>query len=135
MLADYFIQKQNSTNKSENKWLSNSAIQLLLEYDWPGNIRELENAIQQAYLFSESNVIQASDFDFPSKSKSKNPTSFSEAKQIAIESFEKEYLKSMLLLYKGNISAAAKEAKKDRRDFGRLVQKYNIEPENYKAMF
>ena len=135
ILANYFTQKQNSLTDESNKWLSNSAMQLLLEYDWPGNIRELENAIQQAFLFSESNVIQATDFDFPSISTEINPCSFSEAKQLAIESFEKDYIKSMLLLNKGNITAAAREAKKDRRDFGRLVQKYNLEPENYKAIF
>jgi two-component system, NtrC family, response regulator GlrR len=135
ILANFFIQKQNTATKEGSKWLSNSAMQMLLEYEWPGNIRELENVIQQAFLFSESNVIQSTDFDFLSKSKGKNPTSFSEAKRLAIESFEKEYLKSMLLLFNGNISAAAREAKKDRRDFGRLVQKYNLEPENYKAIY
>lgn len=135
LLANYFMEKQNATSGSIKKRLSGAAMQLLLDYDWPGNIREMENAIQQAFLFSESNIIQPTDFDLPIVCKSESATSFSEAKRLAIESFEKEYIRSMLLLHKGNISAAAKEAKKDRRDFGRLVQKYNLQPEQFKVAF
>ena len=99
-------------------------------YSWPGNIRELENIIQQAILLSPSPIIAPQNIeiqDFPF-SIEKKELSFVEAKRIAVEKFERGYVTRLLLSHQCNLTQAAKKAKKDRGDFSRLVKKLNLNP-------
>lgn len=73
-LASYFIKLYTLPGKSYS--LSKEALQKLMQYDWPGNIRELENVIHRAISFSETAVIQPEDLfiepHFSSDSRQKN---------------------------------------------------------------
>ena len=57
MLVDHFIQKHNSLLKRDVKSVSKSAMDLLIQYDWSRNIRDLENAIQSAIILAHDNII------------------------------------------------------------------------------
>lgn len=57
LLTEYFIQKHNSLLKSDIKNVSKGAMELLLRYNWPGNIRDLENAIQSAMILVQGDTI------------------------------------------------------------------------------
>ncbi|MGE5313964.1 MAG: sigma-54-dependent transcriptional regulator [Acidobacteriota bacterium] len=59
-LVDYFLKKKVKTRAP--KTISHEALQMLMEYDWPGNIRELEHAIQGAALLSPADAITSKDF-------------------------------------------------------------------------
>ena len=130
LLAKCFLKKYQKNIGRRNKTLSLAALQKLMMYSWPGNIRELENIIQQAILLSPSPIIAPQNIeiqDFPF-SIEKKELSFVEAKRIAVEKFERGYVTRLLLSHQCNLTQAAKKAKKDRGDFSRLVKKLNLNP-------
>lgn len=134
LLGDFFIRKFSNQLGRGHKTLSKAAIQKLLAYEWPGNIRELENIIQQAILLSSTSVILPENINLPEHTEPQPVSeeafdkSFREAKKNAIERFEKEYITRLLSLCDGNITRAAQKADKDRADFSRLVKKHGIDP-------
>jgi two-component system, NtrC family, response regulator GlrR len=111
------------------KAFSPSSLRLLERYDWPGNIRELFNVVQAALVVCPDAFILPHYISLPTlPSKSDVAvTRFQEARQQAIETFERRYLAEILARHHGNISRAAAEAGKDRWTFGRLVKKYGVE--------
>jgi Nif-specific regulatory protein len=63
-LSTHFLKKYRKVFKKKIDFLPDNVIANLLHYDWPGNIRELENVIQRAVLYSRNNMITATDIDF-----------------------------------------------------------------------
>jgi DNA-binding NtrC family response regulator len=58
LLVDYFIHKMNKQSESNVENISQKAIECIEKYDWPGNIRDLENAIQSASILCQESIIQ-----------------------------------------------------------------------------
>ncbi len=122
ILSRYFLEKITREMGKEIEEFSTEAMQKLMSYSWPGNIRELENTIECAVVMSKQNIItedlilQAHNID------SEGLKSFKHAK----ESFEKNYLIQLFELSRGNVSKAAKLAGKYRADIYELIKKYNI---------
>lgn len=129
LLASHFLQNAASEYNRPPKRFSRDAAQKLLSYSWPGNVRELENAVRQAVILCDDEVIRAYQLQLSPNSA---PTlalakeSFKAAKTRTIKTFEREYLENILAACGGNISKAAREAKKDRRSFFALLKKYSI---------
>lgn len=107
---------------------SPAAIQKMMTYQWPGNVRELKNKVKQAMVLTRNNVITAEDLFFHVPVSSNKFQSFKEAKR----EFEKEYISQVLRICQGNISQAARLAKKDRKDFYDVMKKYGIQPEAFR---
>ncbi len=61
LLVDHFIQKFNRKNKKQIRWVSPGALDLLLRYHWPGNIRELENCIEGAAVLADGDILDIPD--------------------------------------------------------------------------
>ncbi len=124
VLATHFLEKYE--RKFGAKSFSPAALEMLSHHPWPGNIRELENMVQQVMILVPGPVIGPEFLPFAVQDDQHPQTcqTFQEAKRRAIEAFEREYLSDILSLYHGNITRAAKAAGKDRRVFGRLVKKY-----------
>ena len=110
-----------------------------MEYDWPGNVRELENVIERAVvLATEDAMVELSHL--PDKLLETHldagtlltGRSYREAKQQAMDSFNKEFLERLLQMSNGNISQAAKKAKMDSANFRRLMRKCDIRAEEHK---
>jgi DNA-binding NtrC family response regulator len=59
LLVNYFLQKLVAKNRSEQKEISNEGMKLLVEYHWPGNIRELQNLVERLYVISPGNEIDS----------------------------------------------------------------------------
>jgi len=133
-LADHFIRKYAGSDASVPA-LSAGAGDVLLSYDWPGNVRELENAITRSLAYCRGGVIEPEDLCLPSdRAGSGEATSagvFKAAKRQAIETFERAYLRRLMLEHQGNVSRAARAAGKERRDFGRLLKKHRIAAEHF----
>lgn len=141
LLAQYFLAQISAEYNNHKKVFSCELIEEMQTYDWPGNIRELENFIKRAYLLtkgriiSNANLFENSRTQRNPKSKSLIPAifnkSFSDEKQRLVNQFERDYLHYVLKETRGNISKAANIARKERRSFCRLMQKHGLSKEQY----
>jgi len=126
LLADHFLRKFSREFEKDIKALSPLALQKLVGYDWPGNIRELENKIQQTVVMATSDVIQPEDIDLPGEL-----DTFKAEKRKVVSQFEHNYLTNLLSLHEGNISRAARAAGMDRKNFWQLMKKHKISAKTY----
>ncbi|MGE0883024.1 MAG: sigma 54-interacting transcriptional regulator [Blastocatellales bacterium] len=131
VLSEHFLKKYSSVFNKLVTRFSDEAIHLLTFANWPGNVRELEHIIERAVALATHPVIQTADLDLPQTSKELLLT-FREAKIKMVQQFENAYVKDMLRLYHGNISQAARAARKDRRSFWGLIRKYGINPDLFR---
>lgn len=123
--------------------LAPDAKDALLAHSWPGNVRELENAVLRAVSLCETDTITAGDLGIGLRGASRlRPDdaalrekvvidlsrSFVEAKRETIVAFELGYLTRLMQDCAGNVSRAARRARKERRDFRRLLHKHRLDP-------
>jgi DNA-binding NtrC family response regulator len=108
------------------KELSRTALDKLVAYEWPGNVRELENSLARALVLSEQTLITNEDIWLPGTAASAEEMSFKALKARAIAEFETTYIRRLLLTNDGNISKAARVAKKNRRAFWQLMRKHDL---------
>lgn len=126
LLARHFVTKYSARFRLPLRQFSHGALQKLLLYLWPGNIRELENVVEAAVALSDGPLIRANDLALPGEP-SQNPGSFREAKARIITEFEREYVLRLLSACGGNISEAARAAGKNRRAFWELIRKHDVD--------
>jgi DNA-binding NtrC family response regulator len=126
LLAQHFLKIHGDGHGGSRKRLSAPALEALKVYSWPGNVRELENVIQRIVVLTEDENIETKDLPIPWPSDYSENTSHKEAKARAIEQFERTYIAGLLQKHNGNVTHAAREAKKDRRAMGRLIKKYHV---------
>src|SRR4051812_6803032 len=123
---------------------SRAAMDLLTAYKWPGNVRELVNTVERAVSFAEGELIEPRDLPETVRGEEQAPrrptgnsqpmqvmtdvdSTFKDAKERWVSSFERDYILQLLKKNKGNISHAAREADIDRKYFRKLMRKYGIE--------
>ncbi len=126
LLANHFLRKFSQEYNKDIKKISPLALQRLVGHDWPGNIRELENKIQQCVVVATKDVIQPEDVELP-----RELHTFKKEKQKIVGEFERNYITQMLMLNGGNITRAAKSAGIDRKNFWQLMKKYEIDAKDY----
>lgn len=100
-----------------------------MEYDWPGNVRELENKIQEWLMMADAGAHFA-----PTRSTQTADLvcTLSEVRRDALARSEGKYFRHLMSITNGNISAAARIAKVDRKNLRRLLTKYSIDPEGFR---
>ena len=135
LLADHFLKKYGQEMAKEIRGFTPAAMQKMMLYHWPGNIRELENTIERAVVLIIHDLISVEDL-FPLVDSQKKGTdgrdkgsllSYKEAK----EEFEKQYLAQILRQTRGNVRQAAKLANY-RGDLYRLMKKYALKAHDFK---
>ncbi|MEO6176986.1 MAG: sigma-54 dependent transcriptional regulator [Flavobacterium circumlabens] len=99
-LAHYFLKKYASNSRKNVTGISPSALEQLMQYDWPGNIRELEHLIERNVLLAKTNEIEK--FDLPSHPS--NPLQEQSGKMKSMEEMEKEHILNALLICDGKVS-------------------------------
>jgi two-component system response regulator GlrR len=107
---------------------SPAAIERLVTYSWPGNDRELREQIRAALRLAKGDEIGAEEIVLGWDSEASVPP-FREAKR----SFEREYVTRVLRLCRGNISRAARIAKKDRKDFYDVMRRNAVDPQQFRS--
>ena len=124
---DKFAQKYG---KSAPIRLTDRTIHFFMNYSWPGNIRELRNAIEHAVIFSSSSIVDRSHLpEYLACLKKKHFNIENEAEQLGyspIEKTEKEQITKLLIETGWNISAVSKEMKIARSTMYRKLKKYNL---------
>lgn len=126
-LARHFLAKYVAEFGKRIKDFSLEAIQALMLYDWPGNVRELQHVIERTVVLCEHGIIRDSDIMLPRRETQACRESFKEEKSRVIAQFERDYILSVLRACEGNITKAARLARKNRRAFWQLMRKYEID--------
>jgi two-component system response regulator HydG len=99
-LANYFLKKYASNSRKNINSISPSALEQLMQYNWPGNIRELEHLIERNVLLAKTNEIEK--FDLPSHTS--NPLQENNGKMKSMEEMEKEHIMNALQNCDGKVS-------------------------------
>jgi two-component system, NtrC family, response regulator GlrR len=132
LLVEHFRKKFAQEMNKEVKGISPMALRKLILYDWPGNIRELENTMEYAVAMTQQDIIQE-DLIFQHQTREEpSPLSPIQPLKEARDAYEKSYLIHLLSLCKGNITKAAQLAGKYRADLYDLLKKHSLKAENFK---
>ncbi|MBN1348737.1 sigma-54-dependent Fis family transcriptional regulator [candidate division KSB1 bacterium] len=128
LLVDHFRQRYAAEMKKNIADISSSAMTLLKNYDYPGNVRELENIIERAVIIQKGEIIEADTLQTGLLNK---PVPHGNAYahlpfKDAKEKFEKEYIQKQLERTDGKILPASKNAGLDRKNFKLKLKKYGM---------
>jgi len=114
LLIEHFLASAASRLGRGSRRIAPDAYRALLTHDWPGNVRELEHALERAVALATDDVVKLDDLPealraIPGTTERAYdlPTTFKEAKQIAIERFERGFITEALVRSQGNVSKAA----------------------------
>ncbi|NQT78305.1 MAG: sigma-54-dependent Fis family transcriptional regulator [Bacteroidetes bacterium] len=123
-LLEHFLEIYCRKYKITSKRVNASTLKRLEKHNWPGNIRELQHAVERAVIMSESNILQTSDFFLsPVEETSSDVISTS---NMNLEETEKMLIRKVVDKHGGNISKAAKELGLTRASLYRRIEKYDI---------
>lgn len=117
---DIYIKKYNMPQKR----ISPSTMKRLEMHDWPGNIRELQHAVERAVILSESNILEPTDFFYGDREEKKDEDI--DFDNTNLEDVEKILIRKVVDKYGGNISKAAKELGLSRGALYRRMEKYGL---------
>lgn len=120
LFVDYFLKKYTALYKRTGLTLHPQAAEKLGNYDWPGNIRELQHTIEKAVILAEKNVIRASDlFIRPGKA-----LSFNEVPNL--EEVERQAILAAITQNEGNLTAAAEQLGVSRQTLYNKMKRFNL---------
>jgi two-component system response regulator GlrR len=129
MLAEHFLESANRRCKKSLRGIAPESRQALLAYPWPGNVRELENVIERAVIVSKGDVLTGLErFLAPGGAHAPVDLSlpFRDAKARVVEEFERAYVAGLLDVHGGKLTAAAKHADMDPKNFSDKMVRYGL---------
>jgi DNA-binding NtrC family response regulator len=136
LLVHHFVQKYRARLGKPIDGISPSALARFAGYEFPGNVRELENKVHQAMVVCATTMIEDTDVALPkSRANTARPDverPFRDLKQEIIDSFEKRYLMELLRVHSGNLAAAARAAGMDRKNLWALVERHGLDRTQFK---
>jgi len=131
LLAEHFLnelQANVSRSKRINS-ISPEGIRTLVEYNWPGNVRQLRNVIEQVCALCRSGPVPADLIRRALRAEHHALTPLAEARAA----FERDYLARVMLVCDGNVSQAARMAGRNRTEFYRLLKRHHLDPDEFKS--
>lgn len=129
LLVSHFLQQIASEAGQERKVYAPEAVELLVTAEWPGNIRQLYNVVRQNVALSRSPVISGELVQSSLGEHAGKLASFSDAR----DEFTRNYLSQILQITVGNVSQAARLAKRNRTDFYKLLARHDLNPDSFKT--
>jgi two-component system response regulator AtoC len=139
LLANYFLSKYSERIKKPVKGFSNEAMSLLAAHTYPGNVRQLENIIERAVIFTKGPVILPDALSDPLNSNMNHETHleikspvFAKSRDHVLGTFEAMFIRQSLTRNCGNVSEAAKESGMTRQNYQRLMKKHKIKSDDYR---
>jgi two-component system, NtrC family, response regulator AtoC len=136
LLARHFLQRYTQESGKSITAISDKAMELLSAYGWPGNIRELENAVEQAVALSYQSILTPDDLPEAVRDHAvaKPFQSYLQDEQFlfpdtpTLEEVKKRYVLHVLKHNQGNVSRSARVLNIDRRSLYRMLARFKIEP-------
>jgi two-component system response regulator GlrR len=128
LLVDFFLKQIAEESGKERKVYAPEAVELLVANEWPGNIRQLYNVVRQNVALSPVRIIASEQVRSALGEQASALPSFSEAR----DEFTRNYLSQLLQITGGNVSQAARLAKRNRTDFYKLLGRHQLNPEHFK---
>jgi two-component system, NtrC family, response regulator GlrR len=126
LLARHFLAKYAARSKKAGLQLSPAALQTLLGSSWPGNVRQLENVIEEAVHLSTGLSLRPEDLVIQEHSPARTLRNYHAARAIAMTDFDKSFVMNALLASGGNLTQAAQLAGMHRRTLQKLLHKHGI---------
>jgi two-component system, NtrC family, response regulator HydG len=146
LLAAHFLQKYARRNGKKVSNIEPDALARLQRQTWMGNVRELENTLERALVICQGSTLTEADLLFAwemsgeATSHSKTEQAplveislpYVEAKQRAVESFDRAYVTALMRATGGNVSISSQRAGLDRSNFRRLLRRYDLKSEEFR---
>ncbi|HEY6020237.1 MAG TPA: helix-turn-helix domain-containing protein, partial [Candidatus Paceibacterota bacterium] len=129
LLSYYFLKKYSVLMKKDVNEISEDVIGLLMNYDFPGNVRELENIMERGVALTNSAVIETGHLPEDLRELSIRTFRKKEGKMPSLEEQEESYIKWVLNEVGGNKTLAAQILGIDRVSLWRKLKKYGLETE------
>ena len=138
LLKKHFLRIYDQGSVQEKKQFSKEAEIMLMAYNYPGNVRELENTIQRAVTLSENKIIEPQHLpdiishNIQPTHSTETTHTLTEVKQSAAKRAEEDFIIICLEATKGHISKAAEKAGINVSNFYKSMKKYKIDPNDFK---
>lgn len=133
VLTEFFIEEFNKKLQKNIKGFTKKALKLIYEYDWPGNVREMENTIERCMIISEKDQLDVDEL--PQHIRAADTSAvvdqqsvmFTDDNIIPFEKIKEKSIRHALKVTGGNIVEAARKLQLGRATIYRLMEKYGIE--------
>ncbi|TFG80735.1 MAG: sigma-54-dependent Fis family transcriptional regulator [Chrysiogenales bacterium] len=138
LLADHFVKKYCREYGKPRIRFTQKAMTSLNNYGWPGNIRELENVVQQLIVIAEEPLISREMLEccyLQAHAPKKEILAFKTAKKEMVDHFEIKYLRNLMKESLGNVASAAQRAGKSRTALWNLLKKHAVNPLHFSQPF
>lgn len=139
LLVPFFLEYFSDVHGHKNKSINPEALEVLKQYQWPGNIRELKNIVERMMIMVSGNEISMEDIPpaiLSAVGRTPSPSNNSDLEHLlseehtyrdARDAFERLYLQAMLAKFNGNISRTAEAIKLERSNLHKKIKQLNIE--------
>lgn len=129
ILANTFLQNLSSKYRKNLNGFSPEAMELLIAAPWPGNVRQLQNIVEQTVVLSTTPLVPASLVQKALQDDIGGIVPF----EIARKHFERDYLIKLLKATNGSVAQAARLAQRNRTEFYKLLQRHQLTPALFKT--
>jgi two-component system, NtrC family, response regulator GlrR len=128
LLANHFLANLNKKYQKKLNGFAPEALECLLAAPWPGNVRQLQNTIEQVVVLATTQIITLKLVQKALHDNIASMLTFDSARK----NFEQQYLINLLKATQGNVTQAARIADRNRTDFYKLLQRHQINPVLFK---
>jgi two-component system response regulator AtoC len=132
VLTEYFVEELNKKLQKNVKGFSKKALKLIYDYDWPGNVREMENTIERCMIISDKDQLDVDDLPQQIRASETSVTAdqqsvfFTDDSIVPFEKIKEKSIRHALKVTGGNIVEAARKLQLGRATIYRLMEKYGI---------
>ncbi|MBA1146255.1 sigma 54-interacting transcriptional regulator [Ectothiorhodospiraceae bacterium WFHF3C12] len=129
LLANHFLKQQAERYSKKLKGFAPEAMERLVGAPWPGNIRQLYNVVEQVAILSTTPIVSDAMVQKAIREEGDDLPALADARR----DFEREYLVKLLQITQGNVTKAARLAKRNRTEFYKLLNRHGLNPTAFKA--
>jgi DNA-binding NtrC family response regulator len=140
VLLDHFLDKAAHQSDQARKSVSTGVVNRLLAYPWPGNIRQLENVVQNWYALTPETEIEERHLETENVSPDPESAqdidlslSYQQLKDQVLTSFTRAYLEKLLTRHRGNISLAARQSGIKRQSLQKIIRRHGVDPDRFRG--